>query len=486
MAKQQYLRSFFPCHNPLRRLFSSLPPSARLLSPARLQSPSGASIPNPLMGSGHKHDVLNGQSFMPSSLFSSSPESFNADSAFSGDFLKSGSVHFLKASPFKHIQMDPGSVRAGIVTCGGICPGLNVVIRELVMSLYYNYGTTEIYGILNGYKGFYTDNSIINLTPGKVADIHTKGGTILKSSRGGWDLDKISATIEARGLNQIYIIGGDGTHRGICLLVEEMQRRHKFVTVVGIPKTIDNDIPIIDKSFGFETSVEEAQRAIESANVEATSVENGVGLVKLMGRNSGFIAMHAALSNRNVNLCLVPEAEYDLNGAHGVYSYVINRLKVKGHVVVVLAEGAATGCTDENLITSGKDQSGNSALFDISKHFREGLSKACKSSGVDFTLKYLDPTYMLRSNPANSEDRILCTKLAQSAVHGAFAGFTGFSVGTVAGQLAMIPVDLLTKVCEGKNAIPGQRRIDVQSNLNWWRLMASTGQPRFRNNKYEN
>lgn len=360
------------------------------------------------------------------------------------------------------------------------------MIRELVMSLYYNYGTTEIYGILNGYKGFYTDNSIINLTPGKVADIHTKGGTILKSSRGGWDLDKISATIEARGLNQIYIIGGDGTHRGICLLVEEMQRRHKFVTVVGIPKTIDNDIPIIDKSFGFETSVEEAQRAIESANVEATSVENGVGLVKLMGRNSGFIAMHAALSNRNVNLCLVPEAEYDLNGAHGVYSYVINRLKVKGHVVVVLAEGAATGCTDENLITSGKDQSGNSALFDISKHFREGLSKACKSSGVDFTLKYLDPTYMLRSNPANSEDRILCTKLAQSAVHGAFAGFTGFSVGTVAGQLAMIPVDLLTKVCEGKNAIPGQRRIDVQSNLNWWRLMASTGQPRFRNNKYEN
>jgi 6-phosphofructokinase 1 len=260
-----------------------------------------------------------------------------------------------------------------------------------------------------------------------------------------------------------------------------MSKRGNFVSIVGIPKTIDNDIPIIDKSFGFESSIEEAQRAINSADTEANSVEYGIGLVKLMGRNSGFIALHSSLSNRNVNLCLIPESEYELNGPNGVYSYIVNRLKVKGHAVIVVAEGAASGCLDENLGNSGKDASGNPILYDIGKHLKDGIVKTCKAQGIEATLKYIDPTYMIRSVPANSNDRLLCTMLAQAAVHGAFAGFTAFSVGTVAGQIVYIPVELMTTMCEGKGSTPGQRKVDVDNNMMWWRLMASTGQPSFKN-----
>lgn len=454
-----------------------------LLAPRLLLTDSRNIQLNPMLGLGQKEDVQSGQNFMPDSIFSKVGGYINANSAFSSEFLKEGSVYLVRSAPRKEIVMNPHHTKVAIVTCGGLCPGLNVVIRELVMCLYFNYGTTEIYGIVNGYKGFYTEGCIKRLTPEYVSEIHTKGGTILKSSRGGWDLQKISESIESHGFTQIFIIGGDGTHRGITALVNEMGRLNKFVSVVGIPKTIDNDIPIIDKSFGFDSSVEEAQRAIDSADVEANSVEYGIGLVKLMGRNSGFIALNSSISNRNVNLCLIPESEYELNGPNGVYNYVVNRLKVKGHAVIVVAEGAASACKDEKLENSGKDASGNPVLFDIGKYLKDGIVKACKAAGVDATLKYIDPTYMIRTVAANASDRILCTMLAQGAVHGAFAGFTGFSVGTVAGQIVYIPVELMTTICEGKGSSPGQRKVDVDNNLMWWRLMASTGQPSLINTR---
>ena len=321
---------------------------------------------------------------------------------------------------------------------------------------------------------------MIKLTPLVVVDIHTQGGTILKSSRGGGDIKRIASAIAHHKFTQIYIIGGDVTHRGIAALVEEMQARRLSVSIVGIPKTIDNDIPIIDKSFGFDSSVEVAEKAIESANVEANSVEYGIGLVKVMGRNSGFIALHSSLSNRNVNLCLIPECDFELNGPNGVYSYIVNRLIKKKHAVIVVAEGAATGCLDEKLGNLGKDASGNPLLYDIGKHLKDGIVKYCSTYGIEATLKYIDPTYMIRTVGANSSDRILCTMLAQAAVHGAFAGFTGFSVGTVAGQIVYIPVELLTTIHEGKGSTPGQRKVDIDNNMNWWRLVASTGQPSFK------
>lgn len=455
--------------------------SLGLLPPKLLTGTSNQIFTNPMLGDGHKNDVNSGQGFIPELIFSKLGGYINANSAFSSDFLQGKSAFLVKGYPRKQIVMDPKKVKACIVTCGGLCPGLNVVIRELFMSLHYNYGVPEIFGIRDGYKGFYTPGCLQELKTSSVHDIHLKGGTILRTSRGGWDKDKISNSIINNGFNQIYIIGGDGTHRGIASLVNELSSKGYFASVVGVTKTIDNDIPIIDRSFGFDTSVEEAQRAIDSADIEANCVENGVGLVKLMGRNSGFIALHSSIANRNVNLCLIPESEYELEGPNGVYAYIANRLKVKSHAVIVVAEGAATGCKDQDLKNAGKDASGNPVLYDIGKHLKDGIAKYCKNQGIDATLKYVDPTYMIRSIAANSADRKLCTMLAQAAVHGSFAGFTGFSVGLVSNQIAYLPVDLMTKIYEGKNASPGQRKVDVDNNMMWWKLMSSTGQPSFRN-----
>ena len=459
----------------------SLDPGKTFLHPKTLSGLGEERFLNPILGSGSKKDVNSGQAYMSEAVFSHITGYVNADSAFYPEILQGKSVYLIRGNPKREIVMSPKSVRAAIVTCGGLCPGLNVVIRELVMSLHYNYGASQVFGIFNGYKGFYTPGCIKPLTPLDVMDIHTRGGTILKSSRGGWDLEKIADAIELQGFNQIYIIGGDGTHRGITALVAEMERRNRPIAIVGVPKTIDNDIPIIDKSFGFDTSIEEAQRAIDSADVEANSVEFGVGLVKLMGRNSGFIALNSSISNRNVNLCLIPECPYELKGPGGVYAYVADRLRKKGHAVVVVAEGAASACVDEKLQGVGTDASGNPTLYDIGKHLKEGITAHCKAEGINITLKYIDPTYMIRTVGANASDRMLCTMLAQAAVHGAFGGFTGFSVGTVAGQIVYIPVDLMTTTHEGKGSISGQRKVDIDNNMTWWRLVASTGQPAFRN-----
>lgn len=398
-----------------------------------------------------------------------------------GEINMSKALRFLRGAPRKHIIMPPEAVKAAIITCGGLCPGLNAVIRDLVMTLFYNYGVREIYGVTSGYRGFYTPNSYRKLDPNVVQDIHELGGTIIKSSRGGWDLKRIADGIEEAGFNQIYILGGDGTHRGIKELVNEFERRGTSIWISGISKTIDNDIPVIDKSFGFETSVEEAQRAINSANVEANSVDYGIGLVKLMGRNSGFIAMHASIANGNVNICLVPEWKYELHGEKGVLAHILRRLKHKNHCVIVVAEGAASACLDEKLQSQGTDPSGNPILYDIGSYLKKEIVKYCQANGVDATLKYIDPTYMIRTVQANSHDKILCTTLAMAAVHGTFAGFTGFSVGVVAGQPVYIPVEVLTTVQEGIGSKPGQRTIDTEKNPNWWRLIASTGQPSFRN-----
>lgn len=258
-------------------------------------------------------------------------------------------MKFLKAGAREHVFFDPKNVKAAIVTCGGLCPGLNVVIREIVMSLYYNYEAKEIWGVKWGYKGFYSgDENWVRLEPKYVKNIHKLGGTILGSSRGGFDADKILNGLQERGINQVYVIGGDGTHRGCNALIQRAIERKMLISFVGIPKTIDNDIPLIDSSFGFNTSCEVAARMIEAAYVEATNAQNGVGLVKLMGRYSGFIARNAALSNGNVDICLVPELSFELGGPKGLYESILQRVKEQGHCVVVVAEGAEEGLINPN------------------------------------------------------------------------------------------------------------------------------------------
>ena len=302
------------------------------------------------------------------------------------------SLKFLKAGAREHVFFDPKNVRAAIVTCGGLCPGLNVVIREIVMSLHYNYEAKDIWGVKWGYKGFYSgDDSWVRLEPKVIKNIHKLGGTILGSSRGGFDADKILNGLIERGINQVYVIGGDGTHRGCNALIQRALERKVMISFVGIPKTIDNDIPLIDSSFGFNTSCEVAARMIEAAYVEATNAQNGVGLVKLMGRYSGFIARNAALANGNVDICLVPELTFELGGPLGLYEAILQRVREQGHCVVVVAEGAEEGLINPNEhITKNprKDDSNNIIFDDIGKFLKEAIVKHAKDAhGISLTLK---------------------------------------------------------------------------------------------------
>ncbi|KAJ1387893.1 Pyrophosphate-dependent phosphofructokinase [Sesbania bispinosa] len=383
-------------------------------------------------------------------------------------------VHFRRAGPRQKVYFEADEVQAAIVTCGGLCPGLNTVIRELVCGLHHMYGVKRVLGIEGGYRGFYARNTI-NLTPSSVNNIHKRGGTILGTSRGGHDTNKIVDSIQDRGINQVYIIGGDGTQRGASAIFEEVRRRGLKVSVVGIPKTIDNDIPIIDKSFGFDTAVEEAQRAINAAHVEAESVENGIGVVKLMGRYSGFIAMYATLASRDVDCCLIPESPFYLEGHGGLYEYIEKRLKENGHMVIVIAEGAGQELVSESMQSMSKqDASGNKLLQDVGLWISQKIKDHfAKEKTMSITLKYIDPTYMIRAVPSNASDNVYCTLLAQSAVHGAMAGYTGYTSGLVNGRQTYIP---FYRINEKTNHV-------VITDRMWARLLSSTNQPSFMDPK---
>ncbi|KAL3373429.1 hypothetical protein AABB24_005427 [Solanum stoloniferum] len=383
-------------------------------------------------------------------------------------------IHFRRAGPREKVFFTPEEVRACIVTCGGLCPGINTVIREIVCGLKNMYGVDDVLGIQGGYSGFYSKNTL-NLTTKVVNDIHKRGGTFLQTSRGGHDTKKIVDNIQDRGINQVYIIGGDGTQKGAAAIYKEVEKRGIKVAVAGIPKTIDNDIAVIDKSFGFDTAVEEAQRAINAAHVEAESVQNGVGIVKLMGRYSGFIAMLATLGNRDVDCCLIPESPFYLEGPGGLYEYVEQQLKENRHVLIVLAEGAGQEYVAQSMQAfQEKDASGNRLLLDVglwlTQHIKDHFTNVRK---MTINMKYIDPTYMIRAIPSNASDNIYCTLLAQSAVHGAMAGFTGFTVGPVNSRHAYIPIN---RVTETTNTVNMTGRM-------WARLLASTNQPSFVNHQ---
>ncbi|KAK8535284.1 hypothetical protein V6N13_081424 [Hibiscus sabdariffa] len=380
-------------------------------------------------------------------------------------------VHFRRAGPHQKVYFKPEDVKACIVTCGGLCPGLNTVIREIVCGLHHMYGVRKVLGIDGGYRGFYARNTV-TLTPKVVDDIHKRGGTILGTSKGGHDSTKIVDRIQDHGINQVYIIGGDGTQKGAAVIFEEIRRRGLKVAVAGIPKTIDNDIPVIDKSFGFDTAVEEAQRAINAAHVESQSIRNGIGLVKLMGRDSGFIAMHATLASRDVDCCLIPESPFYLEGRGGLYEYIEKRLRENEHMVIVIAEGAGQELLSKSSESvDQQDASGNKLLQDVGPWMSQKIKEHFAKKKTPINLKYIDPTYMIRAIPSIASDNVYCTLLAHAAVHGAMAGYTGFAVGPVNGRHAYIPFN---RIIEKQNKV-------VITDRMWARLLSSTNQPSFLN-----
>lgn len=375
-------------------------------------------------------------------------------------------LSFEEAGPRERIFFDPPRTTVGIVTCGGLCPGLNDIIRGIVNQCHQQYGITRVYGFRYGYEGLVQryGHTPITLRPESVAQIHNFGGTILGSSRGQQPIGDMVDTLEDMSVDILFVIGGDGTLRGASEIAKEIARRGLRKAVIGIPKTIDNDIMYLDKSFGFETAFAEAVNAVKCAYTEACGAVNGVGLLKLMGRDSGFISCFAALAGSNVDFVLIPEVPFVLDGPNGLLEALRYRLAKRGKAVIVVAEGAG----QELLQTDGStDASGNKRYGDIGLFLKDEINAFFKARRMEANLKYIDPSYIVRSVPANPQDNVYCSRLAQAAVHAAMAGKTSMLVGRWHNAFVHLPLDMVTH---------GRRKVDSNSEL-WHAVLESTGQP---------
>ena len=372
-----------------------------------------------------------------------------------------------KAGPREYIYFSPDEVKAGICTCGGLCPGLNDVIRAVVRCLWNRYGVRDIRGFQFGYKGFFKDENYetIPLNPENVDEIHKIGGSYLGTSRGGGMRTKdIVDTLQEKGINMLFVIGGDGTQHGALAISEEVEKRGYKCSVIGIPKTVDNDFLFIDRSFGFETAVQQAKDAVASIHMEARSQINGIGLVKLMGRASGFIATAAALASHECNFCLIPEVPFEMEGPNGFLSHLEKRLEKRHHAVIIVAEGAGQELLTK---TNQTDASGNIKLADIGVFLRDQINAYFKKKNIEINLKYIDPGYQIRAAVTTASDSIYCERLGNNAVHAAMAGKTKMVVGLVHEKFVHIPINMV---------IASRNVVDPEGAL-WRDTLDATSQP---------
>jgi 6-phosphofructokinase 1 len=391
---------------------------------------------------------------------------YHSDQRKIKEFLGAGEdlPFFEMAGPREKIYFDPSKLKCGIVTCGGLCPGVNDVIRAIVLGLFYHYGVETVFGFRYGYEGLtYRHGHVpLELKPDIVGDIHKKGGTILGSSRGPQDISEMVDTLERMNVRVLFTIGGDGTLRGAQAIAEEIAQRNLKIGVVGIPKTIDNDISFVEQSFGFETAVSASRTAVYSAHTEAIGARNGVGLVKLMGRDSGFIAAYATLANNDVNFCLVPEVRFTLE----VFLDALkDRLERRGHAVIVAGEGTGQDLMEKR---QERDASGNIRFGDIGIFITDQIKNYFNEAGIEVNLKYIDPSYTIRSMPANPKDSAFCLLLGHNAVHAAMTGRTNMLVGNWKGSFTHVPIE---------HAVSKRKQINPIGRF-WSNVLSCTGQPR--------
>lgn len=378
---------------------------------------------------------------------------------------------FELAGPRENLYFDPSKLRCGLVTCGGLCPGLNDIIRAIVLELFYGYGVNNICGFKYGLQGFIPKymHDIIDLKPETVGNIHEMGGSILGSSRGPQPIDEIVDTLERMNIGILFMIGGDGTLMAATKIADVITERGLKISVIGIPKTIDNDIHLVSRSFGFDTAVDVATQAIRSAHNESAAYPNGIGLIKLMGRYSGFIAATATLAQQDVNFVLVPEVDFDLEGPNGLLSALEKRLNQRGHAVIVVAEGAGQKFFKNK--APELDESGNIRLKDIGFFLKDAIVAYFHNKGIEVSLKYIDPSYMIRSLPANANDNVFCSFLGRDAVHAGMAGKTKLLLGSWNNHFVHIPM----------SASAGKRKkINPKGKL-WLSILGATGQGTLQN-----
>jgi len=378
---------------------------------------------------------------------------------------------FEMAGPRSHIYFDPSKLRCALVTCGGLCPGLNDIIRSIVLELYYGYGVSRTYGIKYGLQGFIPSygHDVIDLTPDLVVDIQDMGGSILGSSRGPQPIDEIVDTLDRMNIGILFMVGGDGTLKAAGRIADAILERGLKISVIGIPKTIDNDIHMVSRSFGFDTAVDVATQAIRGAHNEAEGYPNGIGLIKLMGRHSGFIAATAALAKQDVNFVLIPEIAVDLDGPHGLLHKLEERLEQRGHAVVVVAEGALQECFEDE--KTARDASGNVKLHDVGLFLRDRIKTYFREKSIDINLKYIDPSYMIRSLQANANDSVFCGFLGRDAVHAGMTGRTRMLVGHWNNHFVHVPMAVSARQ---------RKQVNPKDKL-WSTVLEATGQGSLKN-----
>jgi 6-phosphofructokinase 1 len=371
------------------------------------------------------------------------------------------------AGPRRRILFDPANTRIGIASCGGLCPGINDVIRGLTLHAWHRYGVRHVYGFRYGLAGFIGDHGheVVELYPHVVSAIHETGGSILASSRGPQDIGRVVDRLEEMSINILFLIGGDGTLRGALAIAEEIEHRGLQIAVVGLPKTIDNDIQFIDRSFGYHTAYSIAVEAIQSAHAEATGTLNGIGLVKVMGRHCGYLACSAALASGHVNFILIPEIPIGKGGDTVLLEALCKRLEERQHAVIVVAEGFGQEFLHAD--PTRKDASGNVKLMDIGTFLIDSITTYLNEIGMEFSLKFIDPSYMVRSVPASPADSIYCSQLAQNAVHAAMCGKTELVVALWHGRIVHVPI---------RQAIARRKQVDTTGDL-WLSVLESIDQP---------
>jgi len=372
------------------------------------------------------------------------------------------------AGPRAKVFFEPAKTKAAIVTCGGLCPGINDVIRAVVMELYHRYGVQNIIGIKYGFQGFIPKyrHEVVELSPEVVKDIHAIGGSILSSSRGRQDIGEIVNALKRMNIDILFCVGGDGTMRAAEYITDEITRKNLNISVIGIPKTIDNDLNLIQKTFGYDTAISEAVKAIECAHVEAKGAPMGIGLVKIMGRQSGHITTGAALAMSDVNYVLIPEVPFDLEGDNGFLKVLERRLLLRNHCVILTAEGAGQELMHREDGPVETDASGNLRLQDIGPFLKARIEDYFRQKGMEVNLKYIDPSYTIRSVPANASDSIYCGALGQYAVHAGMAGKTGMLVGLMKDEYVHLPLKM----------VASGAKVNPEGNV-WMRVLESTGQP---------
>jgi 6-phosphofructokinase 1 len=369
----------------------------------------------------------------------------------------------------ERIYFDPAHTTVAIVTCGGLSPGLNNVIRSIYLELRHNYGVERVLGIRNGYMGLNPESGYepIELTPHLVEAINDLGGTILGTSRGPQDPAVMADFLVSHDIDVLFTVGGDGTQRGADALSNELSRRALPKAIVGVPKTIDNDIAFVEMTFGFATAIEQGAEVVRRAHVEARAVPNGIGLVKVMGRDAGFVAAGAAVAAQEANFVLVPEVAFPLEGEEGFLAALEHRVRNRGHAVIVVSEGAGQHHIPHN--DRVRDQSGNVKYADIGGFLGDRIKQHFADIGLPMYLRYIDPSYAIRSVPANAWDRYLSDRMARNAVHAAMAGKTDLVIGVWANRITHVPIDVV---------VSQRKQMSLNDDL-WNAVLATTGQPRW-------